>query len=112
MQMRLWWRLWCCLEEPVFGCSLESVSGFGVGAFGRNLVSVALMFSHLTYFLQEFCKFCDLNAICADDVAISCVIQHITVISRQHERSYYASWKYKHLNISVSKNLVNYFTRF
>jgi hypothetical protein len=35
------------LAEPAFGVSLESGGRFCVGAFGRNLASVAPMFSHL-----------------------------------------------------------------
>jgi hypothetical protein len=38
--------------------SLESGGRFCIGAFGRNLASVAVkMFSHLIYFIKKFYKF-------------------------------------------------------
>jgi hypothetical protein len=41
-----------------FGWSLESVGRFCVGAFNRNLASVAVkMFSHLIYFINTFYNF-------------------------------------------------------
>jgi hypothetical protein len=47
-----------------FGGSLESGCRFCVGAFGRNLASVAVkMFSHLIYFIKTFYKFLTFNAI-------------------------------------------------
>jgi hypothetical protein len=56
---------------------LESGTRFCVGAFGRNLVSVAVkMFSHLIYFIKKFCK-CTFNAICKDNTAINrIIVQH------------------------------------
>jgi hypothetical protein len=58
---------------------LESGGRFCVGAFGRNLVSVAVkMSSHLNYFIQTFYR-CTFNAICKDILAISFIIlQHKT----------------------------------
>jgi hypothetical protein len=60
--------------ESAFGGSLESGGRFCVGAFGRNLASVAVkMFSHLIYFIKKFDKFCTLNAVCRDNSAINCI---------------------------------------
>jgi hypothetical protein len=58
------------LAESVFGRSLELGSQFCVGAFGRNLASVAMkIFSH--YFTKKFYKFCIFNT------AINCItVQH------------------------------------
>jgi hypothetical protein len=66
------------LAESAFGGSLESGGRFCVGAFGRNLASVAVkMFSHLIYFKKEFYKFCTFNAICKYDAAVNCItVQH------------------------------------
>jgi hypothetical protein len=57
---------------------LESDRRFCEGAFGMNLVSVAVnMFSHLIYFIKIFYTFCTSNAICKDNVAINCsAVQH------------------------------------
>jgi hypothetical protein len=53
--------------------SIESGGRFCVGAFGRNLASVAVkMFSHLIYLIKKFEKFCTFNAICEDNAAINC----------------------------------------
>jgi hypothetical protein len=61
-----------------FGGSLQSGGRFCVGAFGRNLASVAVkMFSHLIYFTKQFYKFCTFNAICKDNAALNCItVQH------------------------------------
>jgi hypothetical protein len=68
MQKRKLWGL----TESVFGESLESGGRFCVGAFGRNLFSVAVkMFSHLIYFIKKYCSFCNFNAICKDNAAIN-----------------------------------------
>jgi hypothetical protein len=74
MQTRLRWRQWC---GSAFGGSLESDGGFCVGAFGRNLASVAVkMYSHQLTF-NKFYKFCSTNAICKHNAAISCItVQH------------------------------------
>jgi hypothetical protein len=65
MQTRLWWYLWWSLAEFAFDGSLESGGRFCVGAFGRNLASVAVkMFAHLIYLKINFYKFCTFNAIC------------------------------------------------
>lgn len=75
MQTRpLWLQQWV-LAESAFGGSLEAGSRFHVGAFGRNLFSVALkMFSRLVYqFIKKFCKFCTFSAICNGDAAINCI---------------------------------------
>jgi hypothetical protein len=54
MQTRLWWRLWWGLTESAFGGNLESGGRFCVGAFDRNLASVAVkMFSHLIYVIKN-----------------------------------------------------------
>jgi hypothetical protein len=42
MQTRVWWRLRWGLAESAFGGSLESGGRFSVGAFVRNLASVAV----------------------------------------------------------------------
>jgi hypothetical protein len=50
-----------------FGGSLEPGGRFCVGAFGRNLVSVAMKtFSHLIYFIK-------ISAICKDNAAINVI---------------------------------------
>jgi hypothetical protein len=56
----------------------ESGGRFCVGAFGRNLASIAVkMFSHSIYFVKKFYKFCNFNAICKDNAAINCItVQH------------------------------------
>jgi hypothetical protein len=70
MQTKVWWRPWWGLAESAFCGSLESGDRFCVGAYGRNLASVAVkMFSHLIYFRKKFCKFCTFNAICGAAVA-------------------------------------------
>jgi hypothetical protein len=59
MQTGLWQSLRWGLAESAFGESLESGGRFCVGAFDRNLASVALkMFSHLIYFIKKLYKFC------------------------------------------------------
>jgi hypothetical protein len=57
---------------------VESGGQFCFGAFGWNLASVAMkMFSHLTYFIKKFYKFCTFNAICKYNVATNRItIQH------------------------------------
>jgi hypothetical protein len=58
--------------ESVFGGSLESGGWFCVGAFGRNLASVAVkVFSQSIYFIKEFYKFCTFINVCKDNVAIN-----------------------------------------
>jgi hypothetical protein len=70
MQTRLWWCLWCGLALSAFGGRLESGGRFGVGAFCRNLASVAVkMFSHLIHFYKKMYTFCTFNAICKDNIA-------------------------------------------
>jgi hypothetical protein len=55
------------VAESAFGGSLESGGRFCVGAFGRNVASVAVnMFSCLIYFIRR----CTFNAICKAKVAI------------------------------------------
>jgi hypothetical protein len=55
-----------------------SGSQFYVGAFSRNLVSVAVkMFSQLIYFIKKFYKVYTFNAICKNNPAInSIIVQH------------------------------------
>jgi hypothetical protein len=54
--------------------SLESGGCFCIGAFGRNLASVAVkVFSHLIYFIKTFYKSCTFNVICKDNAAINCI---------------------------------------
>jgi hypothetical protein len=74
MQTRLWWGL----AESAFGWSLESGGLFCVGAFGRNLASVAVkMCSHSIHFINKFDKFCTFNMICKGNAAINCItLQH------------------------------------
>jgi hypothetical protein len=59
----------------VFGGSLKSGSRFLVGAFGRNLASVAVkMFSHLILLKKKiFYKFCIFNTFFKDNAAINCI---------------------------------------
>jgi hypothetical protein len=72
--MRLWRRLWWGLAESAFGGNLESGGRFCVGAFGRNLASVAVkMFSHSIYFENKLYKSCAFSAICKDNAAINCI---------------------------------------
>jgi hypothetical protein len=60
--------------ESAFGGILESGGRFCVGAFGRNLASVAVkMFSHLIYFIKKFHTFCTFNAIFKDSAALNCI---------------------------------------
>jgi hypothetical protein len=48
------WRLWWGLAESAFGGSMDLGSRFCVGAFGRNLVSVAVIsFDTLIYFIKK-----------------------------------------------------------
>jgi hypothetical protein len=75
MQMILWWRLWWGLAESAFSGSLESGGRFCVGAFGRNMASVAVkIFSNSIYFIKKSFNFCTFNAICKDKSAIHCMI--------------------------------------
>jgi hypothetical protein len=62
----------------MFGGNLVSGGRFCVGAFGRNLASVAVkIFSHSVYFIQKLYKFCTFNASCNDNAAINCTtFQH------------------------------------
>jgi hypothetical protein len=92
---QLWWRLMWGLAESVFGGSLESGSRICVGAFGRNLASVAVkMFSDLIYFIKKFYKCYSFNAIRRDAAAINCItIQHKKkFIPVNFDGSYYASF--------------------
>jgi hypothetical protein len=60
--------------ESAFGRCLESGGRFCVGAFGRNLASVAVKkFSLLIFFIKEFYKLCTLKTICKDNAAVNCV---------------------------------------
>jgi hypothetical protein len=66
-------------NEAVVGSGGSPKSGcrFYVGAFGRNLASVAVkMFSHLIYFIKKFYRFFTFDAICKDNAAINCIVQH------------------------------------
>jgi hypothetical protein len=66
------------LVGSAFGGGLESGGRFCVGAFGRNLASVAVkMFSYLVHFENKFKTFCSFNAIYKDNAAINCItVQH------------------------------------
>jgi hypothetical protein len=66
------------VAKPLFGGSMDSGGRFWVGAFGRNLASVAVrMFSHFAYFKKKCYKCCSFNAICKYNAAINCVtVQH------------------------------------
>jgi hypothetical protein len=60
--------------ESAFGGSLESGGWFCVGAFGRNLASVAMkILSHFIYLKKAFYKFFIFNAISKDNAAINCI---------------------------------------
>jgi hypothetical protein len=62
------------MMAPVVGSggSLESGGRFCVGAFGRNVFSVAVkVFSHLIYFTKKFYNFRNLNAVFKDNAAIN-----------------------------------------
>jgi hypothetical protein len=64
--------------------NMESGGLFCVGAFGRNLASVAVkMFSHLIYFLKKFYKCCTFNAICRDNAATNCSNRRCSVLLAQ-----------------------------
>jgi hypothetical protein len=53
---------------------LESDGRFCVGAFGRNLASVAVkMFSRSIHFIKKFYECRTFNAICKDNAAINCI---------------------------------------
>jgi hypothetical protein len=92
MQTRLWWGL----AESAFGESLESGGRFCVGAFSRNLASVAVkMFSHSICFINKFCKCCTFSAICEYNAAINCV----TV---QHKKGSFPSTLTGHTTLGVS----------
>jgi hypothetical protein len=59
--------------ESTFGGILESGGRFCVGAFGRNLASVAVkIFSHSIYFMKTFDTFCTFSEICKDNAAMNC----------------------------------------
>jgi hypothetical protein len=62
----------CIWREPGVW---KSGGRFCVGAFGRNLASVAVkMFPHLIRFIRKFYTY---NMICKDNAAINCIIvQH------------------------------------
>jgi hypothetical protein len=63
-----------CAYGGVWWCLLSG-SRFCVGAFGRNLASVAVkMFLHLICFVQKFYKFCTFSAICKDNTEVNCII--------------------------------------
>jgi hypothetical protein len=67
------------VAESASGGSLVSGGRFCVGAFGRNLASVALKISHLIYFKIHFFKSCTFNKIYKGNAAINCVaVQHKT----------------------------------
>jgi hypothetical protein len=96
MQTRLWRRLWWSLAESEFGFrNLESGDRFCVGAFDRNLFSVAVkMFSHLIYFIRKVYKFYTFNVMYKDNAAINCItVQHKEkrFIPVNFDGSYYAS---------------------
>jgi hypothetical protein len=104
LQAMLWWCLWWGLAESAFGGSLESGGRFCVGAFGRNLASVAVkMFSHSIYFIKKFYKFCTFSAICKDNAAINCItVQHKKRFSPvKFDGSYYASNNIIHVKLSL-----------
>jgi hypothetical protein len=72
------------LAKSAFGDSLESGRIFGVGAFHRNLASVAInMFSRSIYFINKFYKCCTFSAICKDNDALS----RITAVQRKRVHS-------------------------
>jgi hypothetical protein len=78
MQRRLCWCLWWGLAESAFGGNLVSGGQFCVGAFGRDLASVAVkIFSHIIYYIKKFYKCYTFNAIYKDNSAINCfIVQH------------------------------------
>jgi hypothetical protein len=87
MPMPLWWRLWWVLADFAFGRSVESGSLLYVGAFGRNLASVAVkMFTHKCYFIKRFYKYCTFNAICRDNAEINCI-----TVQRKKKVSFFSS---------------------
>jgi hypothetical protein len=71
--------------ESASGESLKSDHRFCVGVFGRNLALVVMkMFSHFTYFINAFYKFCTFNVIWKDNAAINCItVEHKKVHSRK-----------------------------
>jgi hypothetical protein len=80
-QVGLWWCLWRGLAESAFGefLNLESGGPFGIGAFGENLVSVAVKkHLHLIYFIKKFCKLCTLKTTGKGNGAINCLtLKHV-----------------------------------
>jgi hypothetical protein len=70
--MMLWLRQWT-LAVSQLGWSPESGGRFCVGAFGRDLTSVAVtIFFTFKLCYREFHKFCNFNAIFTDKAAINC----------------------------------------
>lgn len=60
--------------ESAFDVNLESGGRFCVGAFRRNLFSVAVnSFSNVIYFVKKCNKFCTFDAICKYIAAINCI---------------------------------------
>jgi hypothetical protein len=83
MQLRLWWCLWWVLAESAFGGSLESGGLLYVGAFGRNLASVAIVlvsFDNGVWHSQNKSR----ASFCKDNAAINCItVQHKKVSFHQ-----------------------------
>jgi hypothetical protein len=90
-QIRIWrWQLWqqemqtkLWLSGGVSvwqdDMSLKSGGLFCVGAFDRNLASVAMeVFSHLTDFNFKKLYTCTFSAICKDVAAINCITDRMT----------------------------------
>jgi hypothetical protein len=75
------WHLWWVLAECAFRKSLDSGGLFFVGAFARNMASVALkVFSRLCCFKKKFYKCCTSNVNCRDNAGINCItVQHENV---------------------------------
>lgn len=64
--------------ESDFDVYLDAEGRFSVGAFGRNLVSVAVkMSSHLNKFKKKYCIFCNFNGIFKENATTDCInVQH------------------------------------
>jgi hypothetical protein len=82
--------------ESTFGGSLESGGLFCVGAFVRNLASIAVKFSHLICFREKCYKYCTFTAL-----GMSCTERFTPVNS---DGSYYTivDWQLRSGETAVS----------
>jgi hypothetical protein len=96
--------------------SLESGGRFCVGAFGRNVASVAVkMCSRLIYFVRKFYKFYTFNAICKGNAAtksITALVMEAASTSETSVNFYQTTRRYNpkdsHLHTRRCENLKSY----